>query len=1129
MSFPLGAFDLTNPFAKGGMGEIWRGRHRTTGTFVAVKVLTAEGLREDRLVSAIHSEVRAAAGLAHPNIVWLYDAGTADATIERASEGAIRAGCPWFAMEMAAGGTLRERAHALSWISVRRVLLDLLDALGHAHARGVIHRDLKPSNVLFMNQGTRIKLADFGMVYAIEGPDTPLSGGTPSFMAPEQFEGDGRIQGPWTDLYSLGCVAWSLISGHRPFHGVGGASALYRQHAVRPVPPLKPRFPIPDGLQAWVEKLMAKAPGNRFQRAAEAANALIELPMPAEVDTIGESETLMQADSETQRTTLAIPAQARRVRKLAPERSAVEIPAEWRGPDRRTGDQLMGAGLGLFGLRELPFVGREEERDVLWASLREANAEQQARVVVLRGPSGYGKSRLAEWTCRRAHEVGAAEVFLGTHHRAVRAQDGLTGLLGRALRAHGLDQHELRDHVEQLLPGAPDWASQGVEFLCLPFFRSPPTRPVLELETMQERHAVVSRVVRELGRGRVATMFLDDVQWGAESLEWVKWVLQRQDAGPALILLTAQEEALVERVDEDVLLEEIEELGARTCTIGPLDEDARRDLSRSLLALDPALSEQLAERTAGNPLFAVQIVGDWVARGLLDDRGDAGFALRPGSEVALPEAVEAVWDARISALLEDRPAWAVPLEIAAVMGMDVQADEWAEACETAGTRAAPQLVLRLLAERLAVLDPDAVGRRWRFAHGMLRETLMDRSRREGRLAELHRACAAALDRDDPERADRLARHLLGAGDEEGAVDALYAAALHAQKKGLARAIDRLQRREAILASRGVMDARRIDGWYQLARMDRLRGAMGEARQWANRVLDHADDRAQIARAQLELAIIERTDSGQLSALEHLEIAGAMARELGDRELQGNVLVEQSAAFQQVGDSANAERTIRATLALRGASVISVANARLHLAYVLGALGRPEEGLAELESARPSVLQLGRRHTVANLYNTEGELARMVGDLDRAEAAYHGALKLAEQLGYPFYSFTLNLGLVALERDRILEAEAYFRGVLDHPRVSAVYSTYAALGLLAAGAARADWRSVTHLRPAIDNAPPLYQPDVFDLLLRTARHARDDERIELARWAIRHAQEQASQLADPVRKAAVDALERSLPA
>jgi len=1129
MPFPLGAFDLSTAIAKGGMGEIWRGQHRSTGTQVAIKVLTAEGLEEDRLVSAIHAEIRAAAGLAHPNIVWLYDAGTASSTIEQISDGRIRAGSPWFAMEMAGGGTLRERAFSLDWIGVRRVLLDLLSALGHSHARGVIHRDLKPSNVLFMNQGTRIKLADFGMVYALESNETPLSGGTPSFMAPEQFEGDGRIQGPWTDLYSLGCVAWSLVSGHRPFHARGGAAALYRQHAVKPVPKLAPRFSIPDGLQAWIEKLMAKAPGSRFQRAAEAAAALIELPMPADTPSVAAGGPLIQPDSETQRTTLAVPLHPQRSRKLAPDRSSVEVPPDWRGSERSVGDTLMGAGLGLFGLRELPLVGRDAERDRLWAALVEANQTGSTRAVILRGPSGYGKSRLAEWTCRRSHEVGATEVFLGSHNRAHSPRDGLTGVLGRALRAHNIDQHEFRDHVDQLLPDAPDWACQGVESLCVPFFRVPPTRRVLHLDSLPERHAVVSRVIKELARGRVAILFLDDVQWGAEAIEWVKWALLRNDVGPCVVLLTAQEEALAERIDEEDLIEELVEIGAQSLTIGPLDEFSGTLLSRSLLSLDPALSDQLADRTAGNPLFAVQMVGDWVARDLLVDHPGRGFTLKTGSTLPLPQAVEAIWDGRIQALLSDNPAWEGPLEIAAVLGMEVDSNEWSTACARAGSVARPQLVLRLLAERLAALDPEAVRTRWRFAHGMLRETLIDRARRAGRLESLHRACADVLDPSSPECADRLARHLIGAGDIDGAIDALFAAALHARKTNMSRAQHRMRMRENLLESLGALDERRYAGWNELSRMDRLCGAQDQAREWSTKVLAHATALDRIAGAHLELAIIERMDGHRIEAMEQLEIAASLAREVGDRKLLGHVLVEQSAALQQIGDSEGAERSIRATLALDGIQSETQANAQLHLAYVLGTLGRPEDGLVELNKARGLIESSGRRYTMANYHNTEGELARMVGDLERAHQAYVAALKLAERLGYPFHSFTLNLGLVALERDRTKEAEAYFREVLDRPTISAVFATYAGVGLLAAAAQRRDWRTVVHLKPMVDDAPPVFQPDMFDLLMRAAHHAIDADEVELARWAIRHAQEQASQINDPVRQDAVNELERGLPA
>ncbi len=1149
MALPLGPFDLLTPFAEGGMGEIWRGRHRSSGTFVAAKVLTARGLDEERLVSAIHAEIRAAAALAHPSIVWVYDAGTADAAMEAASEGRIRQGCPWFVMEMARGGTLRERAFDLDWIGVRRVLLDLLDALGHAHARGVIHRDIKPSNVLFMNSGTRIKLADFGMVYALESTDSPLSGGTPAFMAPEQFEGDGRIQGPWTDLYSVGCLAWTLACGHRPYHSQGGAAALYRQHAVKPVPALKPRFPVPDGLQEWIGRMMAKAPGNRFQRAADAARALVALPMPTEVETVASSSPMLQADSETQRTTIAVEPQARRTRRLAPDSaSQLSIPADWRAAraervepvDRRAPmTHLHGAGLGLFGLRELPFVGRDAERDALWTALHDAHARQVARVVVLRGPSGYGKSRLAEWIGRRAHEVGAAEVFTGTHQAVVGPRDGLAGLMGRALRAHGLDQHELRDHIEQLLPDAPSWTGQGAEALCVPFLRTPPKREVLRLETASERNAVVSRIVRELARGRVSVVLLDDVQWGRESLEWASWVLERQDAGPAVIVLTAQEEALVEQVDEDDRLDQLEDAGAQILHIGPLDPETRRDLSRSLLVLEPALADRLADRTAGNPLFAVQMVGDWVARGLLEN-GEQGFGLKVGSTgdtLPLPEAVEAVWDARTRSVLADDPHWERPLWIAALLGMDVQHVEWTTACRLAGTQSSPQLVLRLLAERLAVLDPanpGGAGTVWRFAHGMLRETLVDAAERSEHAANLHRACADTLMErstiSNEDLADRLARHLLGAGDREAAIDALFDASVAVQRSALPRAVARMELREELLEAveTGPPSTRRVDGWYQMARMERLQGNLAGARTWSGRVLDHATERRQVAHAHLELAIVERMDANQLEAMEHIQIAGTMARELGDRKLLGHVLVEQSAALQQTGDAEGAERVIRDLLRLDGAAENTLNNARLHLAWILGVHGRAEEGLEVLEEARAAVMASGRRHTMANFHNTEGELARMTGDLDRAETAYRDAMSLAERLGYPFHSFTLNLGLVELERNHVAEAERWFKAVLEREHVSPVFQLYAGLGLIATAALRGDWRAVRHLKPAMDDGPPVYQPDLCDLLVRTARSALDGDQVAIARWAVRHAQEQASQLADPERQATVDDLERQIP-
>ena len=223
----LGAFLPVRQLAEGGMGIVWEARHARTKVVVAIKAMTDDRARDAAGRAAFRREVRAVAGLSHPNIVHVYDFGEVSDAESRS--GPWVAGSPWVAMELAHGGSLKDMRGQLGWPQLQGVLVALLEALGHAHARGVIHRDLKPGNVLIRNALPDVQLADFGLAWLGErGNVNPA--GTPGYMAPEQIQGSPFDLGPWTDLYGLGCLAFALACGRPPFEGSGLIQEIGRAH-----------------------------------------------------------------------------------------------------------------------------------------------------------------------------------------------------------------------------------------------------------------------------------------------------------------------------------------------------------------------------------------------------------------------------------------------------------------------------------------------------------------------------------------------------------------------------------------------------------------------------------------------------------------------------------------------------------------------------------------------------------------------------------------------------------------------------------------------------------------------------------------------------------------------------------
>jgi serine/threonine-protein kinase len=240
---------------------------------VAIKVLRPElahALGPERFLR----EIEIAARLQHPLILPVFDSGA------EASGSDGMPPCLWYAMPFIAGESLRDRMNRERQLSVDegvRIAGEVAQALGYAHAQGVVHRDVKPENIL-LSDGHAI-IADFGIARALDATvsarltETGLALGTPAYMSPEQAASEGGIDGR-SDIYALGCVLYEMLAGHPPFAGSTAQSILAR-HAVDPVPSLRTvRATVTPELEGVIRRALSKVPADRFATAEELVAAL---------------------------------------------------------------------------------------------------------------------------------------------------------------------------------------------------------------------------------------------------------------------------------------------------------------------------------------------------------------------------------------------------------------------------------------------------------------------------------------------------------------------------------------------------------------------------------------------------------------------------------------------------------------------------------------------------------------------------------------------------------------------------------------------------------------------------------------------------------------------------------------
>jgi serine/threonine protein kinase/tetratricopeptide (TPR) repeat protein len=1047
MGIRVGDFALERVIGKGGMGRVWAGRHSVLGTRAAIKVLFPA--EKDAQRDALRNEIRAMARLDHPGIAWIYDYGEVSELEASTTKGAIAAGSPWIAMELASGGSLTSIPRLMGWSELQPFLQALLDALAHAHAHDLIHRDLKPANILICSpedQRPGIKLTDFGIAQALDevAQAHKLVVGTPQYMAPEQIVGAFRRAGPWTDLYALGCVAWLLATGKRVYEGLAGPELVRAQLSVEPGV-FRPVVNVPEGFEAWLRQLMQKHPANRFRCAADAAWALAQLPdapeeqslpldlpglrqpsvVPIEVETIGDFDD--DIDTEIADVTEEAVVTERVLARNAP--MVADMPTSWRRevPDRTP----RRVGTALFGLRAIPVVGRTEERDALWAALQTVRKKGQSQVLLIRGMSGVGKSRLAEWMVQRSREVGAAEIVRAHFTQGETAGDALRAGFRRAFNITGMQEDLAEKMVGRTL------RDLGAEDATLLQGAYEVVRPDSMMDAAS-RYGLMNLLLALFCRQRPQVVWLDDLQWGLDGVRWVASLLaaQKRRPLPVLVLGTVQEEGLAER---PALAAELREIEATTLRIGPLPASHQSELVQSMLGLEPRLAARVVERTRGNPLFAVQLVGDWVQRGALE-QGEHGLQLR-SVDGELPSSIEDLLNARIEKLLKGLPDFAgAMLESAAVLGPDVNALEWqiaaddpsgearrtgAHAFDAKRAESRRLLEERLIAARLAEETEEG----FQFAHAMIVEALRERARREGRL-QAHNAAAAEMllaRAGDPNVAERLGRHLLEAGRPEAAVEPLLQGVrLRRTRLGNQAALALVETGNQAARYLADDDPRRwglqIEHATILANLGEVEAAVDILDRLDPRLGEHGDllARSRIVRAQAA------RDRGDVAACEQAALdAAALLGTDGDPALLGQAWWMATLAAVDMGRS----ETIRTRAGLtrealqRSDDDHALGEARRMMATLHMEEEQYDAALGEADAALEHYRRVGSVSGQARTLLLIGEALRAKGKLDHAQIALDEALDLFESWS-PNAAFKARVALAFVKVERREYSAAY---------------------------------------------------------------------------------------------------------
>lgn len=1029
----LGNYVLTAHAGEGGMSQVFVA-DGFGGERFAVKLVTHSSAAQAHFRLSILREIRALAQLYHPNVVRVLDAGYVRGAEAEASKGALPVGAPYMVSEFLEGHELGDVLGRMEWSALRSLLLALLDALGHAHGLGIVHRDIKPSNVMICREGgvATPKLADFGIsrsVYKDVGNSLKVSG-TPLYMSPEQATGQWRDEGPWTDIYAIGVMTWRGVCGTEPFHGT--TSELLSAHALGALPDFRPQIVVPGRIEDWLHKALAKSPSDRFQTAAEAALALVDLdivhhgrthptqhvPAVAETDAPSDlAETIF--DAPVPAITFAGLKRARSTGRGS-EWPQPTLPADWRRSKWKDFDPVrLGTGLGIVSSRSVPVVDRDAVRDRLWKTLRRVHRSGVSEGVLIEGEAGLGKSKLVQWLQRRGREIGVCEPFTVRGLRWKSATESVREALDRHFLTMGYDRARVFGRVVQafercgLAGHVPTYDAAAIaEFLV-------PDTDDLEHQSSRssERWLPIVRYLSALASRNTLVLAVEDIHQGPDLLDLVGALVDRAE-GPILSLVTT-------RPTEDFAelgSQRVEQFGFERIILKPLDFPDQLQLVERMIGLEPVLADRVARESRGVPEDAFEMIRVWVEQDMLEP-GAEGLQLRGEANLELPSRRDQrFWTARLEAAARDLPLTAEAmrkmLEFAAVLGPVVTTKEL---CLASGE-----------SERVVAIVVDELSRRgvlvaaeagWTLERQELRDFLIQSARSENRFTTVHRQCLEFVEQHVLEadgRSLRRAVHLEALGQPADSFEA-YEEALDA---GIAMVDPQLVRRCVAKMEQLLGDLPQTEDYHcrtELSRARQLRidESFTDAVKRAAGVVEEADRRGWdllATRAEVIRAEALREGGKTEGAAEGFERALARAQRTGATRSMARSHRGLASVYARAGRTQDVRRHALRALELFRALQEPKGECEALFWYSVGwqLEARLDEAEDELMQATDIAREHGYRLQLAWCLNSQAELARLRDRPAKAKGLLEEAAALHRSLGRDRDALVPELNVALLE-------------------------------------------------------------------------------------------------------------------